>query len=261
MTYTDFETNVPSDDGVDYTIWHIRSVRLVAERMKPERPISALRNRICACYVKPRIMKSQIYHLPDFLTITHLSNVSHLNEYLGSGSARPRATVTANDIEGFFKVYALQCRNQGPLEGHLRRVRYSINRFTDYLGQKGLFDPLAGACRHQYRSHLCGNRHGNEAENDRQGRRPECRQPNPMATAPRSPMAQPTCQKATIMWTKLLKKIERECAREVFCVFGQPGNWVFPRRSCPAVPEFLNPPSVCRFVAVSKLLKKKGTHC
>jgi site-specific recombinase XerD len=28
------------------------------------------------------------------------------------------------------------------LQSHLRRVRYSINRFTDYLGQKGLFDPL-----------------------------------------------------------------------------------------------------------------------
>jgi site-specific recombinase XerD len=56
--------------------------------------------------------------------------------------ARPRATVTAKDIEGFFKEYPTQCRNQGPLEGHLRRVRYSINRFTDYLGGKGLFDPL-----------------------------------------------------------------------------------------------------------------------
>ena len=73
---------------------------------------------------------------------THLSNVSHLNQYLARGMARPRATVTAKDIEGFFKAYPTQCRNQGPLEGHLRRVRYSINRFTDYLGDKGLFDPL-----------------------------------------------------------------------------------------------------------------------
>lgn len=72
----------------------------------------------------------------------HLSNVSHLNEYLSSAMARPRTTVTAKDIEGFFKAYPSQCRNQGPLEGHLRRVRYSIHRFTDYLGQKGLFDPL-----------------------------------------------------------------------------------------------------------------------
>ncbi len=75
----------------------------------------------------------------------HLSNVSHLNEYLGSATARPRAMVTAKDIEGFLKAYPSQCRSHGPLEAHLRRVRYSINRFTNYLGQKGLFDPLVQA--------------------------------------------------------------------------------------------------------------------
>jgi site-specific recombinase XerD len=57
--------------------------------------------------------------------------------------------VTAKDIEGFFKAYSSQCRNQGPLEGHLRRVRYSINRFTDYLGQKGFFDPLVSVSIYQ----------------------------------------------------------------------------------------------------------------
>jgi integrase/recombinase XerD len=76
---------------------------------------------------------------------THLSNVSHLNEYLSTTITRPRATVTAKDIEGFFKAYPSQCRNHRPLEGHLRRVRYSINRFTHYLGSKGLFDPLVQA--------------------------------------------------------------------------------------------------------------------
>ena len=76
---------------------------------------------------------------------THLSNVSHLNQYLGSETSRPRKTVTVKDVERFFKVYRSHCRNQGPLEDHLRRVRYSINRFTDYLGQKGLFDPLVQA--------------------------------------------------------------------------------------------------------------------
>jgi site-specific recombinase XerD len=50
--------------------------------------------------------------------------------------------VTAKDIEGFFKAYPSRCRNRGLLEAHLRRVRYSINRFADYLKQKRLFDPL-----------------------------------------------------------------------------------------------------------------------
>ena len=73
---------------------------------------------------------------------THLSYVSHLNQYLSRRPTRPRAAVTAKDIEGFFKAYPSQCRKQGPLAGQLRRVRYSINRFTDYLVSKGLFEPL-----------------------------------------------------------------------------------------------------------------------
>jgi len=72
----------------------------------------------------------------------HLSHVSQLNRYLSRTITRSRATVTAKDIEGFFKAYPSQCRNHGQLAGQLRRVRYSINRFTDYLGSQGLFEPL-----------------------------------------------------------------------------------------------------------------------
>lgn len=72
----------------------------------------------------------------------HLSNVSHFNKYLERTSNRPRTMVTAKNVEGFFKVYPSRCRNHGPLEDHLRRVRHSINRFTAYLDIKGLFDPL-----------------------------------------------------------------------------------------------------------------------
>jgi len=79
----------------------------------------------------------------------HLVNVSKLNQYLGSALDEPRARVTAKDIEGFFKAYPSRCRNQGSVQGHLRRVRYSIHRFTDYLGQKGLFDPLVSVPVHQ----------------------------------------------------------------------------------------------------------------
>jgi hypothetical protein len=49
---------------------------------------------------------------------------------------------TAKGIERFFKAYPSQCPNQGALPGHLCCVRRPINRFTDYLGDKGLFDPL-----------------------------------------------------------------------------------------------------------------------
>ncbi|MDZ7579262.1 MAG: hypothetical protein U5R30_01180 [Deltaproteobacteria bacterium] len=79
----------------------------------------------------------------------HLSIISHFNEHLERVSTRPRTIVTAKDVEGFFKVYPSRCRNQGPLEDHLRRVRHSINRFITYLDQKGLFDPLVQAPSYQ----------------------------------------------------------------------------------------------------------------
>jgi site-specific recombinase XerD len=50
-----------------------------------------------------------------------------------------RQTVTTGEIEGFFDKYACRCRNRGPLEKHLRRVRHSVNRFAEYLRQEGRF--------------------------------------------------------------------------------------------------------------------------
>jgi len=50
-----------------------------------------------------------------------------------------RQRVTAGEIEGFFDEYATRCRHRGPLEGHLRYVRHSVNRFVEYLRQEGRF--------------------------------------------------------------------------------------------------------------------------
>jgi len=72
----------------------------------------------------------------------HLSHVSRLNEHLGGLRSRVCQGVSSKEIEGFFKTYPLRCVNRKPLEKHLRRVRYSVNRFTDYLRQRGLFDSL-----------------------------------------------------------------------------------------------------------------------
>jgi len=80
---------------------------------------------------------------------THLGNVSHFNQYLGGPTAKPRVRITVKDVEGFFKAYPSWCRNRGPLEEHLYRVRSSINRFTDYLHHKGLFDPLQRQAQYQ----------------------------------------------------------------------------------------------------------------
>ena len=75
---------------------------------------------------------------------THLGNVSHLNEHLDGPWNGVRESLTSRDVADFFKAYPLQCRNRGRLEEHVRRVRYSINRFLDYLGDSGLLAPLSG---------------------------------------------------------------------------------------------------------------------
>jgi len=72
----------------------------------------------------------------------HLFSVSHLNEHLGGPRSRVHQGVSLKEVEGFFKAYPLQCPNRRALGGHLRRVGYSVNRFTDYLRQRGLFDSL-----------------------------------------------------------------------------------------------------------------------
>ena len=71
---------------------------------------------------------------------SHLSNVSHFNAYLGTVEDPPRESVAAPDVDDFLRAYPLLCRNRGPLEKHLRCVRWAINRFVDYLRQKGLFE-------------------------------------------------------------------------------------------------------------------------
>ena len=71
---------------------------------------------------------------------THLAHLSHLNTYLGPATAQALAVVTVKDIEGFIRAYPLRCGNRGPLEQHLQRVRQTVDRFIDYLREKGVFE-------------------------------------------------------------------------------------------------------------------------
>jgi site-specific recombinase XerD len=69
----------------------------------------------------------------------HLSNVSHLNEHLGK-RRRPRSqVVTAEELDGFFRAYPSRCRHRGSREEHVRRVRWSVNRFVQYLKRQDRF--------------------------------------------------------------------------------------------------------------------------
>ena len=97
----------------------------------------------------------------------HLFNVSHLNEHLSGPGSGFRENLSSRDIAGFFKAYPLLCRRRGVLEGHVRRVRYSVNRFLDYLRDSGLFDPSSGQEIYQplldaYLKWMCHYQHASE---------------------------------------------------------------------------------------------------
>jgi integrase/recombinase XerD len=74
----------------------------------------------------------------------HLSHLSHLNEHLGrSHKASHAQTLGPEDVDEFFQAYASRCRRRGPRERHVRRVRWSVNRFIQYLKQQDRFvDPV-----------------------------------------------------------------------------------------------------------------------
>jgi site-specific recombinase XerD len=80
------------------------------------------------------------HHFSQGAIRTILGKLSHLNVHLGGAHTPPHPGVTAADITGFFKVYPFHCRHRGPLEGHLRRVHYSVNRFVAYLRAEGRFE-------------------------------------------------------------------------------------------------------------------------
>lgn len=71
----------------------------------------------------------------------HLSNVSHFNQHLARKEVAAGHILCPEDVDRFFEAYPARCRHRGPLEAHLKRVRHSISRFVEYLGEKGLFDP------------------------------------------------------------------------------------------------------------------------
>ena len=72
----------------------------------------------------------------------HLGYVSHLNEWLGERGWRWSGCLSREDVEGFLAAYPFRCRNRGSLEGHIKRVGQSVNRFVGFLSHRKLYDPL-----------------------------------------------------------------------------------------------------------------------
>jgi len=71
----------------------------------------------------------------------HLSKVSHFDAYLAGRNASPREIVSSEDVAGFFTTYPSKF-GAGRGQRHIRRVRYSVNRFVEYLTEAELFESL-----------------------------------------------------------------------------------------------------------------------
>ena len=73
----------------------------------------------------------------------HLSNVSHFNKHLGQRRTVVGRLLCSTDVDDFFAAYPSWCWLRKPLKDRtLLRVRHSVRCFVEYLGEKGLFDPL-----------------------------------------------------------------------------------------------------------------------
>ena len=71
----------------------------------------------------------------------HLANVSHFKACLEKRKRGKFRTISAKDVDTFFRVYPAQARAKGVLEPHVQRVRQSINRFVTFLQQSGRYGP------------------------------------------------------------------------------------------------------------------------
>ena len=78
-------------------------------------------------------------------TRTHLSNVSHLNQHLGARNEASGYALSTQDVNAFIREYRLRARNRGPFDQHLSRIKFSVNRFIEYLRSSDLFEPSANA--------------------------------------------------------------------------------------------------------------------
>ncbi len=124
------------------------------------------------------------------LVRVHVTNISHLNGWLAEKAWRWSGYLSRQEVEAFFEAYRFRCRNQGRQENHLRRVGHSINRFCQYLGGAGLFDPLEKPTVYQplmqaYLSWMGDRQHAapRTLENRREGLKPFLEWLGPQATA------------------------------------------------------------------------------
>ena len=70
----------------------------------------------------------------------HMACVFRFNEYLSLQSDAVLERVALAKVKEFLEMYPSWCRPRGPLDRHVRNVRYSISRFVKYLCSANLLE-------------------------------------------------------------------------------------------------------------------------
>ncbi|HAQ49510.1 MAG TPA: hypothetical protein DCR37_10755 [Glaciecola sp.] len=101
------------------------------------------RSKLCkgplACFINYFCFYLQDLGFSHSCIYKHLLNLSRFNDYLAEDSPLPLAMINSLNVERFFKLYFLPCKNGNISAVHLRNIHYSINRFIVYLKQQGCF--------------------------------------------------------------------------------------------------------------------------
>ena len=79
----------------------------------------------------------------------HLSNVAHLNAYLGARKNIDRQVLCAQTVSDFFRDYSARARNRGPLNKHVAGIKASVNRLVNYLRLLNRFEPRVKSAVYQ----------------------------------------------------------------------------------------------------------------
>jgi integrase/recombinase XerD len=79
----------------------------------------------------------------------HLSNVHHLNVYLGSRNHVDGQVLSAQTVTEFFAHYPALARHRGPLDRHVAGIKASVNRLVNYLRSSGCFEATTEVLSYQ----------------------------------------------------------------------------------------------------------------
>ena len=96
-------------------------------------PLGELMDGFCDALLKDGFSRSTVRK--------HLSNVAHLNAYIGARKNIDGPVLCAQTVSEFFRDYLERARSREALNKHVAGIKASINRLVNYLRLLNLFEP------------------------------------------------------------------------------------------------------------------------